>query len=143
LSRRVLARFLEMPEVRQLLPDALRERQQQAKRSKVNELLVSTAKAFLAEILHARCAAGKKRAGRLSDEDRNARAAILACLLPASLLESRQCRAAMRALGISYRQAKQGVDIRASLEADGARGWKRIKTSEQTHKVPAASVSIV
>mmetsp|Transcript_42768 Transcript_42768/g.138731 ORF Transcript_42768/g.138731 Transcript_42768/m.138731 type:complete len:109 (-) Transcript_42768:1132-1458(-) len=44
-------------------------------------------------------------------------------------------RSAMRALGISYRQAKWGVAIRASLEVDRASGWKRIKTSEHKDKV--------
>ena len=134
LSRRLLARFLEMPEVRLLLPDVLREKQSAAKRSEVNELLVSTAKTFLSEILGAHCKVGKKRAGRMSDEDRNARAAALACLLPSKLFQSRQGRAAMRALGISYRQAKWAVAIRASLEVDRARGWKRIKTSEHKDK---------
>ena len=112
-----------------------REKQSAAKRAEANELLVSTARRFLTEILVAKRSAGKRRAGRLSDEDRNARAAALACLLPTKLFESNMGRAAMRALGISYRQAKWGVAIRSSLEVDRARGWKRIKTSEHKDKV--------
>ena len=45
--------------------------------------------------------------------------------------------AAMRLLGLTYRQAKRGVDMRGDMEDRGG-GWKRLKTSEHYDKAPPA-----
>lgn len=135
LSRRVIARFLGMPEVKLLLPEWVQKEQRNTADAETSKLLLDTAKTFLSQLFAARCAPGKQRAGRLSDEDRNARAAALSALLPASLFENRRGRAAMRILGISYRQAKFGSALRQSLDGDTAPGWKRLKTSEHCDKV--------
>lgn len=132
LTERVLERFLNMPEVRQLLPDVVRQQREQAADAEASKLLLETAKVFLTKIFKAR--------GRRSDEDRNAFAAALAAMLPADLFENRRGRAAMRILGISYRQAKLGASVRGELE-DRGRGWKRICTSEQSDKVRRHSIT--
>ena len=132
LTQRIVRRFLAMQEVQLLLPAELRRRQQQSKDDETAKLLLETAKAFLTKLFKARCSPGKKRGGRLSDEDRNARAAALAALLPADLFDNRRGRAAMRILGISYRQAKYGSTLRGEIDLNKC--WKWIKTSEHYDK---------
>ena len=40
----------------------------------------------------------------------------------------------MRLLGLTYRQAKRGTELRGKIE-DSGRGWTRLKTSEHYDKV--------
>lgn len=138
LTRRALEHFLNLHEVRLMMPNAFKQQRQEAVDAATSKLLLDTAKAFLTQIFKAR-SLGKMRpgakGGRKSDEDRNAFAAALAALLPASLFENKQGRAAMRILGISYRQAKFGSRVRGELEEDWGRGWKRIKTAQHQDKV--------
>lgn len=138
LTRRVLERFLSMHEVKMLLPETVQKQRQENVDAATSKLLLETAKAFLTQIFKARSSGkvrpGAKGGGRRSDEDRNAFAAALAALLPASLFENKRGRAAMRILGISYRQAKLGSRVRGELE-DWGRGWKRIKTAQHCDKV--------
>jgi hypothetical protein len=117
LTQDVVARFLEMPAVRQVLPAALQKQQQRVADSETEQLLIETAKSFFTEIfkLH-----GKRGRGRRTDVDRNAFAAAAAALLPADLLQNRRGRAAMRLLGLSYRQVKAGSAKRKELEEHGA-----------------------
>ena len=126
LTRQILARFVEMPAVREALPDELKRRQADAKGQAVRQTLVETAKSFIARVY--------KSAGRRTDVDRNAMAAGLAQMLPASLFESRQGRAACRELGISYRQAKRGAELNGK-SMDWGPGWRGIKSGEHFDKV--------
>lgn len=134
LTRRVLERFLNMPEVRMLLPEAVSQARQEAVDASTSKLLLETAKDFLTKIFKARLAGKEKGGGRRSDENRNAFAAALAALLPADLFQNRRGRSAMRILGINYRQARMGSRVRSDLE-DWGRGWKRIKTQHHADKV--------
>ena len=117
LTQHVVARFLEMPAVRQVLPAELQKLQRQAADAETSQLLLETAKAFFTDIFALR---GKRGRGRRSDVDRNAFAAAAAALLPADLLKNRRGRAAMRLLGLSYRQVKAGSAKRRELEDHGA-----------------------
>ena len=74
-----------------------------------------------------------KRGGRRTDINRNAHASAVAAMLPADLFENRRGRAAMRLLGLTYRQAKRGTETRREMEDRGG-GWKRVKTSEHYDK---------
>lgn len=129
-------------EVRLLLPEAVRRGRQEAADAQTSKLLLDTAKAFLTKLFKAQASvadrathqSGEKGGGRRSDENRTAFTAALAALLPADLFQNHRGRAAMRILGISYRQAKVGSRVRGELE-DWGRGWKRIKTSEHRDKV--------
>lgn len=125
LTRDIVAHFMGMPEVRELL----RGQDLCAQAASVDKLIVQSAKDFCRAIFQAN---GRKpgTGGRLNDDARNAQLAALATLLPRTLFENRNGRAACRALGISYRQAKRGIQVRGEL-LDSATGWKRIKTAER------------
>lgn len=105
LSREVVRQFLDSPEVRPLLPPELQERQRKAADAETKELLLTTARHFLASVYKIR-GGGVHGRGRRTDVARNAMAAGLAQMLPASLFKSKHGRAACRILGISYRQAR-------------------------------------
>ena len=125
LTREVLRRFLQIPEVRLLLPQELQKRQRDSAEAETRRLLLDTAKEFIATIYKIR-GGGVHGRGRRTDVARNAMAAGLAQLLPRSLFESRHGRAACRILGISYRQAKRGVQLNG--ESLDAGGWKQVTT---------------
>lgn len=125
-TKRVVRRFLNIPEVRLLLPDELRQRQRVAADDAVREELVEAARRFFGNHF-------KTRGGR-SEEDRNAVAAAGAAFLPSSLFDAKHGRAAQRLLGIGYRAARRFVGIRAEIEQRGG-GWKRLKMSEHCDKV--------
>eukprot|EP00966_Prymnesium_polylepis_P035164 817370-Prymnesium_polylepis.1 len=55
-------------------------------------------------------------------------------MLPASLFQSRRGAAAMRLLGISYRQAKLGSSLNGEI-LDYGKGWRLIKSGEKRDKV--------
>lgn len=132
LTKRVVRRFLDTPEVRLLLPDELRQRQRVAADDAVREELVEAARRFFGNHF-------KTRGGR-SEEDRNAMAAAGAAFLPSSFFDSKHGRAAQRLLGIGYRAAKRFVGIRAEIEGRG-KGWKRLKMSEHCDKVDYDAMS--
>ena len=126
LTQKVLIRFLDMPEVREVLPAELRKKHADSKSHEVRQKLIETAKSFIARVY--------KSAGRRTDINRNAMAAGLAQMLPPDLFTSRQGRAACRELGISYRQAKRGSQLnRESL--DWGAGWREIRSGEHYDKV--------
>ena len=129
LTREVLRRFLETPEVRLLLPAELQERQRAGADAETRELLLNTAKHFIATVYRVRggCMHGR---GRRTDVARNAMGAGLAQMLPRSLFESRHGRAACRILGISYRQAKRGAQLNG--EALDLGGWREVTTAQHT-----------
>ena len=126
LTREVLRRFVESPEVRQLLPEALQERQRRADDAEVRDLMLGTAKHFIANVYKIK-GGGLFGRGRRSDVARNAMGAGLAQLLPPSLFENKHGRKACRILGISYRQAKQGVALGVAALDCGS--WRQVKTA--------------
>lgn len=144
LTRRILQRFVDSPEVRPLLNEDVLQKRQDAIDGETARVLIKAAKAFFGELLKAPRGEGMKNGGRRNNEDRNAHAAALAALLPADLFENRRGRAAMRLLGLSYKQTKCGAELRAEME-DRGYGWKRLNTSEHCDKVykgrPSASES--
>ena len=123
-----VARFTNMPEVKLLIAkgkEKLRITGDTAKVEKDLETakqLLATARGFFTEIM------ATDGRGRRDDDDMNAFWAGCAALLPADLFQSKRGRSAMRILGLSYRQARRGAQIRKELE-DRGRGWKRIQTS--------------
>ena len=129
LTCEVLRRFIESPEVRLLLPAELQERQRAGADAKTWELLLETAKHFIATVYKIR-GGGVHGRGRRTDVARNAMAAGLAQLLPRSLFESRHGRAACRILGISYRQAKRGAQLNG--EALDLGGWREVTTAQHS-----------
>jgi hypothetical protein len=118
LTRRVVERFMEMPEVRPLLPEHLRR---SSKDARTSEMLLECARDFFTELMSSK--------GRRSDEDANALLAAATSLLPRDLYESKRGRSAMRILGFSYRVAKKATSLRAELE-DRGRGWRRVVSSK-------------
>lgn len=142
LTRQVLRRFCDMPEVRQLLTPELLQRRRDTIDGETARELIKASKAFFGELLKAPRSEGKQRGGRRTDEDRNAYAAALAALLPHDLFENRRGRAAMRLLGLTYRQVKRGTEQRSEME-DRGRGWKRLKTSEHYDKVRLPSIAVL
>ena len=113
--------------VRQLLPPELQERQQKAADLDTKELLLNTARHFLASVYKIR-GGGVHGRGRRTDVARNAMAAGLAQLLPASLFQSRHGRAACRILGISYRQARPQPPSCMRAPAQSRRGCRGYQT---------------
>ena len=92
-TARVIQRFQEMPEVRQLLsPD--HERSSDAQ---VRSELLDHAKAFFTDLMPA---GGKQ--GRRDAESQNATLAAATSFIPRDIFEKRMGAAAMRATGISY-----------------------------------------
>ena len=120
-TKEVIARFLELPEVRLLLPAEMQKKQQAAADHETQQVLIDTAKHFIATVYKAR--------GQRSDTDRNAFGAGLAMLLPASLFKDRRGRAAARILGLSYRQAKMGSTLNKET-LDWGKGWRWITTAQ-------------
>ena len=135
LTRQIVQRFCDSPEVRPLLTAKVLERRRDAVDGAAAAEIIKAAKGFFTQLLKAPRGKEAKRGGRRNDDDRNAHAAALAALLPSNLFEDRLGRAAMRLLGLtSYRQAKRGTDTRGEMEERGG-GWKRLKTSEHYDKV--------
>ena len=135
LTREIVRRFVDSPEVKPLLTEMVLQRRRDAVDGKTARVLIAAAKSFFTELLKAPRGAGAKRGGRRTDDDRNAYAAALAALLPSDLFANRRGRAAMRLLGLtSCRQAKRGTTTRGEME-DRSGGWKRIKTSDHFDKV--------
>ena len=133
LTREVMRRFVESPEVRPLLPDALQERQQRADDAEVRDLMLNTAKHFIANVYKIN-GGGQFGRGRRSDVARNAMGAGLAQMLPPSLFENKHGRSACRILGISYRQAKLGVQL--NVEAMDRGGWRQVPALTRTRSDP-------
>lgn len=134
LTKGILAHFLNLPEVRLLLPDEFQKQQADATDAATARQLLSAAKTFINTILTKLDGGGTHRRGRRKATDCNAFWASVAALLPRDLFEARQGRAAMRLLGISYRVAKQAVNIRSKIE-DVAKGWVAIESSGHNDKV--------
>ena len=133
LTRQIVRRFCDLPEVRPLLTAELLEQRRDAVDSETGRLMIEAAKAFFGDLLKAPRGKNAKRGGRRTDINRNAHASAVAAMLPADLFSNRRGRAAMRLLGLSYRQAKRGAETRGEMEDRGG-GWKRVKTSEHYDK---------
>lgn len=137
LTREIVQRFCDMPEVRPMLQEHVLERRRNAVDGETGRLLIEAAKEFFSVLLKAPRGEGAKTGGRRTDDDRNAFAAALAALLPRDLFENRRGRAAMRLLGLTYAQAKRGTETRGEME-DRGHGWKRLVTSQHYDKVTPA-----
>ena len=130
ISKRIIEQFLKMPAVRLLLPEVLRQQQQDASDALVAKELMANAKQLFTGIFGVGF-----RGGRLSDEDRNAFAAASAAILPADLFKKRgRAAAASRLTGLGYRALHRGSDQRRELE-DSAMGWRRVSTAGNKDKV--------
>lgn len=130
LVKRVIEQFLNMPSVKLMLPDDVRERQGKMADAKHAVELMGYAKEFFTGIFGVGF-----RGGRRSDEDRNAYAAASAAFLPRDLFAKRgRAAAAARLSGLGYRQLHRGSDQRRELE-DRACGWRRVRTAEHKDKV--------
>ena len=132
LTRQVMQRFLEIREVRMLLPEALQKRQRDADEAETASVLLSVAKDFFGSLMKAK--------GRRCDIQRNAFGAGLVALIPRDIFENRQGRAAMRLLGLSYRQVKLGSEERAVME-DCGKGFQLWKGGTRKDKVCTALTS--
>ena len=124
LTRKIVGRFMAMPEVRLLLPDHLQSRR--AVDEKTRDILLDTARVFLTELL------GTK--GRRSDEDANAWEAAAVSLIPKSLFSDKRGRSASRLTGLSYRQLKRACAGRGKME-DVAKGWVRRPPSRHADRI--------
>mmetsp|Transcript_25121 Transcript_25121/g.84672 ORF Transcript_25121/g.84672 Transcript_25121/m.84672 type:complete len:446 (+) Transcript_25121:833-2170(+) len=132
LTRSTLAEFLNLCEVKLLLPERTRKARQEMTDSKTARELLEAASSFLHGVL------GSK--GRRSDEDRNAFWASVVSLMPRDLVNKRKVAAAMRLLKVPYRVIKQATQLRGELE-DRARGWRRITSSGHKDKVDGAIIA--
>ena len=92
LTRSTLAEFLNLCEVKLLLPERTRKARQEMTDSKTARELLEAASSFLHGVL------GSK--GRRSDEDRNAFWASVVSLMPRDLVNKRKVAAAMRLLKV-------------------------------------------
>ena len=133
LTRQIVRRFCDLPEVRPLLAAELLKQRRDAVDSETGRLLIEASKAFFGDLLKAPRGKKAKRGGRRTDINRNAHASALVAMLPANLFSNRRGRAAMRLLGLTYRQVKRGTETRREMEDRGG-GWKRVKTSEHYDK---------
>jgi len=84
LTKKAVAKFLEMPEVKRLLPEAVQQGQKEHVDLKTAKVLLNAA----------------RECGR-NEADRNAFWAGLVALIPADILEPRRGRAAMRILDVN------------------------------------------
>lgn len=159
--RRILADFLNLCEVRLILPEHTREAIQVAKDAKTAFALLGAAGDFIHRVI------GSK--GRRSDEDRNAFWASVVSLMPRDLRQNRKVASAMRLLKVcactasvcfhlklwsiepvcyrgiyryhdGRRIINEAVRIRGDVE-DRASGWQRIKTNGHRDKVDGAIIA--
>ena len=127
LTRKIVARFMVMPEVRPLLPGHLQKRR--AADEETRDELLDTARAFLTGLL------GTK--GRRSDEDANAWMAAAVGLIPRTLFQDKRGRSASRVSGLSYRQLKRACAGRGEME-DLSKGWIRKPPSRHSDRIDYA-----
>ena len=133
LTKEIVERFLNVPEVRVLLSKESSGRKERVD-AETAGVLLDTAKNFISKMFQTR--------GRLSDVNRNAMAACLAELLPANLFKDHRGRSACRILGISYRRAKRHSELNGQLLKDGASGWKLVETSTHFDNVAKSAAPI-
>jgi hypothetical protein len=127
-TRRAVARFLDMPEMKALLPEHLQRSQKDA--ATVDAMMVCARK-FFTDLMAAK--------GRRNDDDANAILAGAAALLPRDLFENKRGRSAIRTLGLSYCVAKKAVGIRGKME-DRGRGWRRVESAKHLDRVDDAPI---
>ena len=110
LSRKVLDKFLGLRDVKQLLPEAVKQTRQEAADAKTARQMLATGKLFFNSLM--------KASGRRTDDDMNAFWAAAVAYIPRDVFESRQGRAVARLLGIPYRTVKRasGSVMRGQLE---------------------------
>lgn len=132
LTRHVLASFLDLSEVKLLLPERVKQARMDAADAKTARLLLEAASSFLHSVLASK--------GRRSDEDRNAFWASVVSLIPKDAAEKRMIKAAMRLLKVPKRVVKQAMLLRGELE-DRSKGWKRITSKGHFDKVDGAIIA--
>ena len=81
-TRAVVQKFVDSKEVRPLLSKELLQQRRDALDAETAHLMIRAAKSFFSELLKAPRTAGKSRAGRRTDEYRNAFLAGVVALLP-------------------------------------------------------------
>ena len=128
----MLNSFLNLREVKLLLPEKVKKARKEAADSKTARALLEAAADFLHGVLASK--------GRRSDEDRNAFWASVVSLIPRDAAKKRMVRAAMRLLKVPKRVVKQAMRMRGELE-DRAKGWRRIKSFGHADKVDGAIIA--
>ena len=130
-TSRVLQRFMQMPEVRQLLSPEYKLARGDAQ---FQREVLDKAKAFFGELLPAGGLQGRRNA-----EDQNAALAAAVALTPHDVVKNRKLASLMRSTGVSYRLAKAASAERGAME-DRAGGWRRVeaKHSDRAHYGPMA-----
>ncbi|KAJ1629686.1 hypothetical protein T492DRAFT_873053, partial [Pavlovales sp. CCMP2436] len=126
LTANVLKRFLDTPEVKQLMPGGAAQSRAEKNDEKTATNLLTAAKRFFGDIM------GTK--GRRSEDDMNAFWAAIAALMPAGLIDGRGGASASRILGVHHRIIKKGVAVRAGLEEHG-KGWVQVQYSPHQDRV--------
>ena len=92
LTRQVLDSFLNMSEVKLLLPEKVKKARKEAADAKTARALLEAASEFLHGVLASK--------GRRSDDDRNAFWASVVSLIPRDAAKKKMIRAAMRLLKV-------------------------------------------
>jgi len=126
LTADVLKRFLDTPEVKQLMPGGAAQSRAEKNDEKTAAALLIAAKSFFGEIMSTK--------GRRSDSEMNAFWAAIAALMPAGLIDGRGGASAARILGVHHRVIKKGVEVRAGLEEHG-KGWVQLQYSPHQDRV--------
>ena len=132
LTRQVLHSFLNMSEVKLLLPEKVKKARKEAADAKTARVLLETASEFLHSVLASK--------GRRSDDDRNAFWASVVSLIPRDAARKRMVRGAMRLLKVPKRIVKQAMVMRSELE-DRAKGWRRITSNGHRDKVDGSIIA--
>jgi len=122
-TRSVVEKFMQIPEMRQLLPEHMRS---SAKDAETKEIMINEAKVFLTELL------GTK--GRRTDVNRNAHLAGLTALLPSDLFKQQRGRSAMRVLGVRHATATKAPKAKGAMQEDAAKGWTLITPSQHADR---------
>jgi hypothetical protein len=126
LTADVLKRFLDTPEVKQLMPGGAAQSRAEKNDEKTAAALLTAAKSFFGDIMSTK--------GRRSQDDMNAFWAAIAALMPAGLIDGRGGASAARILGVHHRVIKKGVEVRAGLEEHG-KGWVLLHYSAHQDRV--------
>jgi len=125
LTEKVISKFLDMPEVKRLLPEHVRLSQKEHADLRTATVLLEAARGFFNEHLASN--------GRRNETDRNAFWAGLAALIPPDIFASRRGRAAMRILHLPYRTIKKAEAVRQEVEQKG--GWTQMKAKPRSNRI--------
>ena len=138
--RAVMDSLLDRADVRHVLPEKTKQTRAMLKDAVTGRSMLAAAKHFFHVLLDTKRKQDAKNGGRHTNIDRNAFWASAASMLPRDIFRSRGGRAAMRILGFSYRQVKQGATLRGEME-DRGKGWKLLTTAPRSDRVDGALVT--